>query len=191
MLWRLLNGHMLNTFSTRLFRIEEAQRLTDLLHAAYAELGAVGLNYTAVDQTAETTIRRAQAGRCWIVEDSNQLLGTLTMSFPPSDSLRQLTPEAAMPKRAWLNQVAVSPAARGLGIASHLWGKGRRWASAQGAISVGVDTAIPASHLVELYSSWGFRRVDTIHHDGKTYDSAVMVRELSEEHSTVSARPTH
>lgn len=172
---------MISTFSTRLFELEDAQPLTDLLHAAYAELGAMGLNYTAVDQGVETTVMRAQAGQCWIVEDEGRLVGTLTMSFPPLPDLQRLTPEAAVPQRAWLNQVAVSPAIRGKGIASHLWGKGRKWAVARGATSVGVDTAIPASHLVALYSAWGFKHADIIHHEGKVYDSVVMVRELSDE----------
>ena len=170
---------MNSTLSTRLFEINDAGPLTELLHAAYAELGAMGLNFTAVDQNVETTLVRAQAGRCWIVEDEDCLLGTLTMSLPPLPDLRALTSEARFPQRAWLNQVAVSPTARGRGIAAHLWAEGKKWAHARGATSVGVDTAVPASHLIRLYNSWGFSQTDTIHHEGKVYDSAVMVRQLS------------
>lgn len=170
---------MNSTLSTRLFELSDAGPLTELLHAAYAELGAMGLNFTAVDQSVETTVMRARAGRCWIVEDEECLVGTLTMSLPPLPDLRILTSEAAVPQRAWLNQVAVSPATRGRGIAAHLWDQGRKWAYARGATSVGVDTALPASHLIRLYNSWGFTHTDTIHHAGKVYDSAVMVRQLS------------
>lgn len=169
---------MNSTFSTRLFELNDARPLTDLLHAAYAELGAMGLNFTAVDQSVETTVMRAQAGQCWIVEDKERLVGTLTMSFPPLPYLRELTSEAEVPHRAWLNQVAVSPAARGQGIAAHLWAEARKWALVRGATSVGVDTALPASHLVELYSAWGFTHTESIRHPGKVYDSAVMVLQL-------------
>jgi GNAT superfamily N-acetyltransferase len=172
---------MISTFSTRLFQLEDARPVTDLLHAAYAELGAMGLNYTAVDQSVETIVMRAQAGRCWIVEKEGDLLGTLTLSLPPSSGLRTLTPEATVPGRAWLNQVAVSPAARGEGIAAHLWRESRKWAVMQGATSVGVDTAVPAAHLITLYSKWGFAQADTIRHDGKVYESVVMIRELGSE----------
>lgn len=169
------------TFSARLFEDDDADRLTELLHAAYAELGAMGLNYTAVDQDVATTRERARGGRCWVVEHDGQLVGSLTMSLPPSEGLRELTVEARHEHRAWLNQVAVSPQARGLGIAADLWQQGRRWALSQQATSIGVDTAVPAKHLIQLYGSWGFVRVGTISWPGKTYSSVVMARPLDQE----------
>lgn len=168
------------SLTVRLFAPDDAEELTSLLHAAYAELGAMGLNYTAVDQDPSTTLARAQGGQCWIVEDeAGTIVGTLTMTFPPSSGLQELTSEARAEGRAWLNQMAVSPEKQRSGIASHLWELGRRWAIDQGAVSVGVDTAIPAVHLVQLYASWGFEQCDTIHWAGKTYDSAVMTRPLA------------
>ena len=171
------------TLSVRPFEAADAAPLTELLHAAYAELGAMGLNYTAVDQDVETTRERALGGQCWIVEQDGQIVGSLTMSLPPSTGLQELTKAARESERAWLNQVAVSPLLRGHGIAADLWRRGRRWAAAKGASSIGVDTAIPAEHLVQLYSSWGFEQVDTIHWPGKTYDSIVMIRPLDNENA--------
>jgi hypothetical protein len=49
---------------------------------------------------------------------------------------------------------------------------------AQGAASIGVDTALPAAHLLRMYERWGFQRAGIIHWSGKTYDSAVMTRAL-------------
>lgn len=170
---------MNSTFSVRLFEDRDTDGLTDLLHAAYAELGARGWNYTAVDQDAATTRARARGGQCWVAESDGQLVGTLTMSLPPSTDLFELTMAAREEHRAWLNQVAVSPGARGRGISADLWRRGRAWAASQGASSVGVDTAIPAEHLVALYTAWGFTAVDTIHWPGKTYDSVVMTRHLT------------
>lgn len=109
------------------------------------------------------------------------------MSLSPSARLQELTQEAREPVRSWLNQVAVSPAFRGLGIALDLWLRARQSASAQGAISIGVDTAIPAGHLVRLYGSWGFASVGSIHWPGETYDSVVITRPLEQE----SARRIH
>lgn len=164
--------------AVRLFEDSDAAALTELLHAAYAELGAMGLNYTAVDQDEQTTRERALGGRCWIAERAGAFIGSLTVSSPPSDALRRLTPVAREPDRAWLNQVAVAPSARGQGIASELWRRARRWAREQGASSIGVDTAAPAAHLVALYRARGFEPVDRIQWLGKTYDSVVMVRRL-------------
>ncbi|KAA9134925.1 GNAT family N-acetyltransferase [Microbacterium caowuchunii] len=120
----------------------------------------------------------ALGGQCWIVEQDGQIVGSITMSLPPSPGRPELTAVAREDNRAWLNQVAVSPSIRGRGIAAGLWRQGRQWAVAQGATSVGVDTAIPAEHLVQLYTSWGFEQVETIHWPGKTYDSVVMTRPL-------------
>lgn len=167
------------SLSARLFSPGDAEPLTALLHSAYAELGALGLNYTAVDQNAQTTLQRASAGRCWVVERDSALVATLTVSVPPSAELRELTEEACVTDRAWLNQLAVSPDLRGTGIATHLWGLGRAWARAEGATSFGVDTATPATRLVQMYARWGFRQSGTIHWSGKTYDSVVMTRHLA------------
>lgn len=169
------------TLSVRLFEDDDAARLTELLHRAYAELGDMGLNYTAVDQDVATTMRRARGGQCWIVERASQIVGSLTMSMPPADGLKALTAAAREQDCAWLNQLAVSPSERGHGIAADLWRRGRRWAVARGVTLVGIDTAAPAQHLVQLYVSWGFSPVDTIHWPGKTYDSVVMTRPVSRE----------
>ena len=160
----------------RQFNDADAVGLTDLLHEAYAELGNQGLNYTAVDQSVETTRERASGGQCWIVEARETIVGTLTMSYPPAEGIRELTPEARQPKRAWLNQVAVSPRIQRSGIAGRLWELGKDWAHRQGATAIGVDTAQPATHLVRLYVSWGFEHRGVVHWPGKTYDSVVMVR---------------
>jgi GNAT superfamily N-acetyltransferase len=164
-----------SSFTIRVFDDADTPELTRLLHASYAELGRMNLNYTAVDQSEETTRYRAQGGRCWVIEHNDSLVATLTMSLPPAKALQQLTTEAQHPQRAWLNQVAVSPSLRSRGLARHLWILGKEWAAQQGATSIGVDTAVPATHLVGLYSRWGFERRDIIHWDGKTYDSVVMV----------------
>ena len=42
---------------------DSVEGLTELLHRAYAALGARGWNYTAVDQTIEVTGKR-RGGRC-------------------------------------------------------------------------------------------------------------------------------
>lgn len=164
----------------RVRRFEEADAapLTDVLHEAYAELAEMGLNFTAVDQDVATTLRRATAGACWVAERDGHLVGTVTLSFPPYAPVLQEWPVAATPGTAWLNQLAVAPAARGTGLAGMLFSTGLQWARRQGATLIGLDTAVPATHLVALYQRWGFVDRDTIHWEGKTYDSIVMTRPL-------------
>ncbi|MGV8912931.1 MAG: GNAT family N-acetyltransferase [Rhodoglobus sp.] len=170
-----------SSLTVRQFADSDAKAVTRVLHAAYAELGNRGLNYTAVDQDSGTTLARARGGRCWVVERGEHIVGTLTMSMPPSSGLQELTTEAQVPQRAWLNQVAVLPTEQRAGIASELWRRGQKWARNNGATSIGVDTAVPAEHLVKLYQDWGFEMIATIHWPSKTYDSAVMLYSIPTE----------
>lgn len=166
----------------RPFTTDDAPAATALLHRAYAELGAAGLNFTAVDQSVSTTLARATGGASWLqvdgAGDSERVLGMLTISLPPESALRALTPEAST-DRAWINQLAVDPDARGQGLARVLRDHGMAWSRAMGASSIGLDTAQPASHLVALYEGWGFTTVDTVQWPGKTYRSVIMTRALS------------
>ena len=162
----------------RAFERGDVPHLTRLLHRAYAELGAAGLNFTAVDQDDETTLRRASGGASWVLVDDDQLVATMTISLPAEEKLRELTPEAAVQGRAWLNQLAVDPTKRGEGLARLLRDQGFEWCARQGATSIGLDTAKPATHLVELYTSWGFTAVDEVQWPGKTYRSVVLTRRL-------------
>ena len=49
-----------SSIAVRRFEQDDAEALTDLLHRAYAELGAMGLNYTAVDQSVAETLPTPQ-----------------------------------------------------------------------------------------------------------------------------------
>jgi GNAT superfamily N-acetyltransferase len=162
----------------RPFTLADAGLLTDLLHRAYAELGAQGLNYTAVDQSAATTVHRATGGYCLIAELGGGMVGTATISLPPQATLRRMFAAADRDDVAWLGQLGVDPAHRGEGIARQLWSLGRDWASGNGATAIGVDTSIESPQLKALYESWGFRPVGTVHWEGKTYDSTVMMQAL-------------
>jgi len=162
----------------REFRKSDTSALTALLHRAYAELGAAGMNFTAVDQTDATTEYRASAGHCLLAIDDGIPIATLTMSMPASKTLRLMFPAADREDVAWLNQMAVDPDRRGIGLARDLWADGLAWATRNGATTVGVDTALPAEHLIRLYEAWGFERAGTVHWEGKTYDSAVLLRSI-------------
>ena len=73
--------------------------ITKLLHRAYARLGAMGLNYTAVDQSPEVTAERIAGGHCLIAEMDGKVVGTVlikptSLAWPASTILaarRQLS----------------------------------------------------------------------------------------------------
>jgi hypothetical protein len=64
----------------RLATADSLEALTALLHRAYAPLGAMGLNYTAVDQTVEVTRKRCAAGTCFVAVDGERIVGTVAVA---------------------------------------------------------------------------------------------------------------
>src|SRR5579871_2688760 len=62
---------------------DSVEALTDLLHRAYAALGAMGLNYIAVDQTSQVTRRRIAGGVCLVaVGADGRIVGTALFKAP-------------------------------------------------------------------------------------------------------------
>lgn len=162
----------------RLARAGDVTRLTKLLHGAYAELGAAGLNFTAVDQPDEVTAARMQPLSTWVISSGPALLATATVTLPPTPEIRALSSEASTPMIAWLNQLAVTPERRGDGHARRLFDHACNWARDNGARRLGLDTAAPAHRLRELYERWGFEPVETVQWPGKSYESIVMSRSI-------------
>lgn len=160
---------------------EDVPALTRLLHAAYADLAARGMNFTGATQDeAVTASRSLGVGASWVLVDPDgRLVATVTASSPPGRGLRALTGLALAPDRVWLNQLAVHPDARGRGLATFLWTTLRAWSSERGMRSVGLDTAEPAGPLRDMYRRWGFVDADVVQWPGKTYRSVVMLHDLT------------
>lgn len=154
---------------------EPVGALTSLLHRAYARLGALGLNYTAVAQDDAVTARRARKGTCLVAERDGRLVGTL--AFHGKD----LASECVWFRRddvVVLEQFAVEPDAQGQGVGSELMDEAERRARASGARFAVGDTAGPAAHLIAMYEARGYAVVDTVQWPGKVYRSVVLAKPL-------------
>jgi GNAT superfamily N-acetyltransferase len=150
--------------------------LTDLLHRAYAPLGARSLNYTAVDQTVETTAHRVSLGTCAVLTLGERIVGTITVRPPKADS------DCAwyrLPHVAIATQFAVEPEHQGAGLGAQLMDWAEAWARSNGYAEIAVDTAEPAAHLVAYYARRGHRLVDDVQWPGKTYRSVILSKRLS------------
>ena len=152
--------------------------LTELLHAAYARLGAMGLNYTSVDQSPEVTAERIAGGQCYVAELDGQLVGTVVVK--PTYSHNECE-YFTRPGVAAVHQFAVAPGLQGQGIGRALLQVCETWAREQGFRELAMDTAEQATHLIKLYTSLGYLPVSSVQWTGKVYRSVVLSKVLSEQ----------
>jgi GNAT superfamily N-acetyltransferase len=149
--------------------------LTSLLHQAYARLGAMGLNYTAVDQSPEVTAKRIRGGSCFVAQVEAELVGTILVQPTYTENHCQYF---TRPGVACAHQFAVSPQHQGKGLGRMLLERAEQWARQAGFVELAMDTAEQAKHLVELYAGLGYRQVGWVHWPGKVYQSVVLSKSL-------------
>ena len=149
--------------------------LTALLHAAYARLGGMGFNYTAVDQVEDMTRERIARGLCLVAVDGGKLVGTI-MFLAPGRSAGCSCYER--PDVATIGQFGVLPDRQGTGTGTRLLREAERLAVASGAAELALDTSEGADHLVAWYEREGFRLIEHVQWEGKTYRSVIMSKQV-------------
>ena len=150
--------------------------LTALLHRAYARLGAMGLNYTAVDQPAEVTAKRLGSGQCFVATQEGRLVGTILVHPTYVTNDCEWFTRAGV---ACVHQFAVDPSLQGGGVGRRLLQRAEDWARERDYAEVAMDTAEPATHLVAFYARLGYEAVDTVQWPGKVYRSVVLRKRLA------------
>lgn len=144
---------------------DDLARLTALIHSAYAPHAQRGLRYWGTHQSVEDTAKRFASGTGLVMLDGNDYVGTATLRPPQPESTVPLYREPAV----WsLCQFCISPDA-----------KGRGYARKAGARVMALDTAQPATALIAMYESWGYRVVGECDWRPLTnYTSVLMARDL-------------
>jgi GNAT superfamily N-acetyltransferase len=170
------------------------EALTALLHRAYARLGAMGMNFTAADQSVQDTRRRVASGHCFVAEAAGEIVGTVTVCAaydPNREPWARATPWFYRRDVAHLHQLAVDPPAQGQGLGDRLLAACEAWARAQGHSAVLLDTAVPATHLRQRYARLGYADVDEVQWPGKRYRSVLMRKALVEPAPSVADAEHH
>ncbi|MEX3966802.1 GNAT family N-acetyltransferase [Paraburkholderia sp. EG286B] len=147
------------------------EQFTTMLHRAFARLGMLGLNCTCVDQDVSVTMRRAQAGDCFVVVSEGEIIGTMTLYARDSESACEHYHRGDV---ATVRQLAIEPSWQNRGIGKSLLAFAEHWAATRGYAELALDTPYPAAHLVSFYRGQGFRIVDAIRFAGKVYESAIL-----------------
>lgn len=149
--------------------------LTALLHAAYAQLGGMGFNYTAVDQTGDVTRERIARGLRLVATGDGALVGTIIFHAPGRSAG---CPCYERPDVATIGQFGVLPGRQGTGTGTRLLREAERLAIASGATELALDTSEGAGHLIGWYEREGFRFLEYAQCPGKTYRSVIMSKRL-------------
>lgn len=133
---------------------DDLDRLTALIHSAYAPHARLGLRYWGTHQSAQDTAKRFASGTGLVMLDGNDYMGTLTLRPPQPDSAVALYRDPTV----WsLCQFCISPQAKGRGYGTQLHAYATAWAQRMGAQTMALDTAQPANALIAMYESWGYR----------------------------------
>lgn len=141
-----------------------------LVNAAYRELADMGLNYTATYQDEAVTRERISKGRAFILVVKNEIVGTVLFTSQNYFTNR---------KSGYVSQLAVQPNLKRLGLGSILMDLCERAARSEGYDSVQLDTAKPALHLVNWYTSRGYKIVGETRWEGKTYESWIFEKDIA------------
>ena len=132
----------------------------------------MGFNYTGSYQDEDVTRERIADGECYVMVERGVVTGTITI-YPPSVSSLPQDTWYARPGIAACGQFAVEPSRQRSGRGSALMAVVERRAALLGATELALDTAEAAEHLVRFYMNRGYRFIEYIQHEGKTYRSAV------------------
>lgn len=160
----------------RLESNDSLEDLTDLLHRAYGRLAEMGFAFVASHQDVETTRARVSNGECLVASDGERLVGTITVYQP---GVRTQCDWYRKTGVAAFGQFAVDPRLQGNGVGRALLQAAEALAVEMGATHLALDTAAPATHLIELYERMGFRAIEEVQWNVTNYRSVVMSKRLT------------
>jgi GNAT superfamily N-acetyltransferase len=151
--------------------------ITGLLHRAYARLGTMGFNHTAVDQAPETTAQRIQGGTCYVATLDGAIVGTIVVQPTYLENTCEYFTRTGV---AAAHQFGVEPALQRFGIGRMLLRRAEEWAVCNGFSELSLDTAERATHLIAMYKKAGYRHVGWVQWPGKTFRCVVLSKTLAE-----------
>lgn len=158
------------SYQIRLATRQDVSNVRRLVNEAYQELAQLGLNYTATYQDETVTLERMEKGRCFLLIDAGQIIGTII--FYDHDHLQR------QKKCAYLGQFGIDPRYKRKGLGTLLMNYVEELAAKEGYESIQLDTAKPATHLVDWYLKRKYQIIAEEQWEGKTYQSWIFEKEL-------------
>ena len=170
-----MNAILSQSFNMRLAKTTDVAALRILVNDAYQELAELGMNYTGSYQDEATTRQRMQTSDVYLLESKNHLIATVSVRVTPKHAPSHPSSESCL----YISQLAVTPTMKRQGLGRYLLKFCDELAMQRGLSLLQLDTAVPATHLIHLYETHGFKTVDEVQWEGKTYRSYIMEKKLT------------
>ena len=150
-------------------------QITALLHAAYAQLAAMGLRYLATHQDDTVTRDRLETGHAVVAELDGKIIATVTL-YAPSE--RADANWFRLPGVFKFGQFGVHPDHQRHGLGLKLMQHIEDLARQRGARELACDTAEPAHHLRAWYERMGYRFIEYASWSITNYRSVILSKRL-------------
>ncbi len=160
----------ISRFHIRLANDSDVPAVRQLVNQAYKELSDMGLNYTATYQDEKVTQDRMKKGRCFLLLDDERIIGTILLY--EEDYLKRSK------KCAYVGQFGIHPEYKRKRLGSLLMDHVEKIALEECYESIQLDTAKPATHLVDWYLKREYQIIADDKWDGKTYESWIFEKPL-------------
>ncbi len=154
---------------------DSLDELTNLLNRAYKILADMNLKYVATYQDATITKKRINRGVCFVAVDNEKLISTVTYYFPENSIGSPWLEKEGV---AHFGQLGVDPDYRNKGIGGLLISHVEKYAQKHGVSELALDTAEPATHLIEWYEKLGYRFIEYCQWKMTNYRSVIMSKKL-------------
>ncbi len=154
---------------------DDISRITEILHAAYAQLADLGFKYHATWQGDDVTFKRLSAGLSYLALDAETIIGTITLRIPPEVSG---CPWYDRGDVASFGQFGVDPNYQKHGIGSRLLDTVEAEAARRAIPNIALDTAEAADHLISIYQRRGYSFAGHADWDVTNYRSVILNKVL-------------
>lgn len=154
---------------------DSADEITEMLHRAYGDLARRNLHFNASHQPPAQTLERLTSGTSFVAIHNGRIVGCISLYESRPISYH---PYYQREKLVYFGQFGVEPSLRGQGIGLALYKTVEQQARLMGAIEIALDTAEPASELIDMYKKWGFDIVDHADWNSTNYKSVIMAKAL-------------
>lgn len=149
--------------------------ITILLHAAYAPLAAMGLQFVAAHQDDIVTADRLQRGFAYVATLEDAIVGTITLYAPAAQHVCDWYQQPGVFR---FGQFAVRPDLQRQGLGARLMRTVEDRALKEGGTELALDTAEGAIHLRRWYEAIGYRFVQYVSWHDTNYRSVVLSKHL-------------